>query len=313
MKKISDYLIAGGLVLLLLIIVYACLPREQAPTNANAVKKIKVVASFYPMHDFASNIGKEKVELTTLIPYGSEPHEYEPTPSDIIKLSEADFFIYNGGGLEGWADKLVEGADNKKLIVVETTKGIDLLPAGEGVEATDEGKDPHTWLDPVIAKQQAFAIKEAFQEADPANKQYYEDNYLAYSKKLDKLDSDLRLAFSSCKKKDILITHATLGYFCKEYGCNQMAITGVNPEAEPSPAELIKIIEQAKEKNVKAVFFESLINPKSAELISKEINGYVLAFHSVHGLTDDEKARGEDYYSLMEGNIANIKKALECN
>ncbi len=313
MNKMRDYAIAGGLVLLLLIIIICAYgPSGQAPANVTAVKKLNVVASFYPLADFAQNIGGDKIQISTIIPSGAEPHDFEPTPSSIKMLIDADVLIYNGAGLEPWLPHLLEGVDNEGLSKVDTTAGIELL-AADG-HRHDRGEfDPHTWLSPPIAKRQAKAIKDAFQKSDPSNSQYYGQNFAAYSEKLDALDFELKSAFSTCKRKDILITHATLSYFCKEYGCNQMAITGVNPEAEPSPAELIKIIEQAKEKNVRAVFFESLINPKSAELISKEINGYVLSFNSVHGLTDDEKERGEDYHSLMKGNIANIKKALDCN
>ncbi|MFA5077564.1 MAG: zinc ABC transporter substrate-binding protein, partial [Candidatus Micrarchaeia archaeon] len=133
-----------------------------------------------------------------------------------------------------------------------------------------------------------------------------------YKTKLDALDAKIRSGMSACEKKDVLITHATLGYFCREYGCNQVAITGINPEAEPSASELAAIITQARERNVSAVFFESLIDPRSAQTISQEIGGYALVFNSVHGLTPDENARGGNYITLMEENLANLKKGLAC-
>jgi zinc transport system substrate-binding protein len=291
---------------------------ESAQQHGNG--KIIVVASFYPIYDFAKNVGGDRVEVTTLIPMGVEPHEFEPTASDIRKLSEADVFLYNGAGMEPWADSIVKGVEREDLIVADTSAGITLLSSqghdeheGDGEEhAHAGGFDPHFWLDPVLAKAQINNIRDALIEADPDGKEYYENNAATYNAKLDSLDNEIRTVMLNCTKHDILVTHATLGYFCKRYGCNQIAINGVDPEAEPSPSDLAMIIDQAKEKNVSVVFFESMIDPRSAQTIAKEINGSVLAFNSVHGLTAEESAAGEDYISLMQGNLANIKNGLEC-
>jgi len=313
--KITAILIAG-LLLAFSIMLAGC--TESAPQGGHG--KVKVVASFYPLYDFAKNVGGNRVEVNVLIPMGTEPHEFEPTASDIRKLSEADVFLYNGAGMEPWADNIVQGVNRKDLIVADTSAGIPLLKSDGHEEhesdkaehANTGGFDPHFWLDPVLAKVQVNNIRDALIQADPEGRAYYENNAAAYNAKLDSLDSKIKTAMSNCSKHDILVTHATLGYFCKRYGCEQIAINGVDPEAEPSPADLATIIDQAKEKNVSVVFFESMIDPRSAQTISREINGSVLAFNSVHGLTPEEAASGEDYISLMEGNLANIKNGLEC-
>ncbi len=271
--------------------------------------KLKVVTSFYPMYDFAKNVGGDRVDVSTLIPAGVSPHDFEPSPSDIRQLSEAQVFIYNGAGMEPWVQNLLGGVQNNNLTVVDASKGIQLISSQD---PDAPGTDPHTWLDPVLAKKQVDGIKNAFIQADPAGKVYYEKNAAEYEAKLDSLDAKFRSEFSTCRKKDILISHAALAYFCKEYGCNQVPIEGVNEEGEPSPAQLIRIIDQARARNVTAVFFESLISPKSAQAIASEINGQVLAFNTVHGLSSEEQARGEDYISLMEENLASINEGLGC-
>lgn len=297
-------------------------------TESNSTEKVSVVASFYPIYDFTKNVGGDRVEVTTLIPHGTEPHEFEPSVSDIRKLSTADIFLYNGGGLEPWAENVINGLNNNDLYVKDTSLGISLLNSGNHEEhQTDnhliqdvledehhhiEGVDPHFWLDPKLAKIQVNNIRDALVKADPEGKSYYDLNAKNYNDKLDSLDAKIRATMARCKKHDILVTHATLGYFCKSYSCNQIAINGVDPEAEPSPSDLAKIIDQARENNISVVFFETLIDPRSAQTISEEINGSVLAFNSVHGLTKEEELSGEDYLSLMEGNLANIKKGLEC-
>jgi zinc transport system substrate-binding protein len=285
--------------------------------------KVKVVASFYPLYDFAENVGGDRVVVTTLIPTGVEPHEFEPTASDIRELSGADVFLYNGANMEPWADRVIESVGKDDLVVSDTSRGIALRESDEdghhGEEAETEGGhsheggfDPHIWLSPALAKVQVNNIRDALIKADPEGKAEYEKNAAEYNARLDALDSKIMAAMANCTKKDILVTHATLGYFCERYGCLQIAISGVDPEAEPSPADLASIIDQARERNVSAVFFESMIDPRSAQTISSEINGSVLAFNSVHGLTPEESAAGEDYISLMEGNLANIKIGLGC-
>ena len=272
--------------------------------------KLKVVASFYPVYDFAKNVGGNRVEVTSLIPAGVEPHNFEPTPSAIKQLSEADVFIMNGAGIEKWAPSLIEGVGNKKLVVVDTSKGISLLSSQD---PDTVGSDPHIWLNPVDAKKQVEAIKDAFIAADPEGKAYYEANAAAYSAKLDSLDAQFRALLPTCKKKDILITHATLAYFCQEYGCRQIPIEGVSEEGEPSPAELASIVDQARAQNVTAVYFESLISPKSAQTLASEIGAQALVFNTVHGVTPEEEAKGENYLSLMEENLASIRKGLDCS
>ena len=204
----------------------------------------------------------------------------------------------------------MEGVGNPNLISVDSSTGISLV-SSEDPDAP--GNDPHIWLDPVLAKKQVANIRDAFIRADPGARDYYTANAAAYMAKLDALDAEFRAEFSTCQKKDILITHATLAYFCREYGCTQIAIQGVSEEGEPSPGGIASIIDQARERNVTVVFFESLINPQSAKLIAQEINGSVEQFNSVHGLTTEQQQAGDDYISLMQANVATIKNALDCN
>ncbi|MCX6801983.1 MAG: metal ABC transporter substrate-binding protein [Candidatus Diapherotrites archaeon] len=283
-----------------------CMQTSQVETSG----KLKVVASFYPMYDFAKNVGGDRVEVTSLMPVGVEPHDFEPTPSDIKTLSSARVFILNGVIEDSWAPKLLEGIDNNNLTIVDASKGIQLVASQD---ADEPGNDPHIWLDPVNAKKQVANIRDALVKADPAGKNYYEANANTYLAELDALDANFRTTMATCKNKDIIITHATMAYFCKEYGCNQVAIEGVNAEGEPTPAVVAAIIEQAKDKNITAVFVEKLYNPQVAQTIAKEIGGKVAVFNTIHGLTLEEQHRGENYLSLMEENLEIIKESLECS
>jgi zinc transport system substrate-binding protein len=279
---------------------------KNIPPNGN---RLNVIASFYPMYDFAKNVGGDRINVRTLIPVGVEPHEYEPAPSDILALNGAQVFILNGVVEDSWAPKLIASLDNKNLEVIDTGKGI---PHVASMDADTQGNDPHIWIDPVNAEKQVAAIRDAFIRADPAGKDYYEANAAAYTQKLGLLDAQFRSTMAGCKKKDILITHATLAYFCREYGCNQVPIEGINAEGEPTPAVVAAIIEQAKEGNISAVFVERLYNPQIAETIADEIGGKVAVFNSVHGLTAEEQESGENYLSQMEENVKTINASLDC-
>jgi zinc transport system substrate-binding protein len=227
-----------------------------------------------------------------------------------MKLGNAKVFLYNGAGMEPWVPQFLQGVGNAGLVAVDTSKGIDFITSKDPGEP---GTDPHVWLDPLLAKKQVAAIRDAFVEADPAGRDYYEKNAADYMAKLDALDAEFRTAMASCRKRDILIAHATLGYFCREYGCNQIPIEGMNPEAEPLPRDIVNIVNQAREHNATTVFVEKLVSPKAAQTIAEEINGTTVTFNSVHGITLDEMNRNETYLSLMHENVQIIKTALECS
>lgn len=308
------------------LLLFGCVSQPAAGAQQEG-GKLKVVASFYPMYEFSKSVGGKRASVSVLIPPGVEPHNFEPTPSSIKKLSEADVFVLNGAGMEhSWAHGLIEGLGNGKLVVVEASEGAELIATSghhhdeaereEHVvekERHDHGEyDPHVWLSPKLAQRQVENIRDALIAADPEGEEYYRANAAAYSAKLDALDAEFRAVFSACKKKEMLITHATLGYFCREYGCIQIPIEGVSHEGEPSPAELASIVEQARAHNVTAVYFESLVSPRTAQTLANEIGGKVLVFNSVHGVTAEEEARGAGYVLLMEENLQGIREGLDC-
>ena len=279
---------------------------SQSPSASN---KMTVVASFYPMYDFTKNVGGDRINVVSLIPAGVDPHDYEPTPSDIETLTAARVFILNGVIEDPWVPKLLAGIDNPSLTVIETSKNITLV---NSMDADEPGKDPHIWLDPVNAEIQVATIKDALIQADPAGKEYYESNAASYIQKLASLDTEFRTVMATCKNKNMIITHATLAYFCKEYGCNQIPVEGVNAEGEPTPGVVAAIIQQAKEKNITVVFVEKMYSPQIAQSIANDIGGKVAVFNSLHGLTTEEQASGENYLSQMEENVKTINETLDC-
>ena len=295
----------------------------ETETGADVVSiegdKLKVMASFYPMYDFAQKIGGDQVEVTNMVPAGTEPHDWEPAASDIKGLEEADIFVYNGAGMEHWVPDVLASLDNKDLIAVEASTGIDLLEgsedeeeeSGEKDEHTDEiTYDPHVWLAPENAKKEMENIKDALVSADPDHQEYYEENYETYAKKLDDLDAEYQEKLSDVKTRDVIAAHQAFGYLCQAYGLNQIGIEGLSADSEPDAARMKEIVEFAKEHQVKTIFFEELVSPKVSETIAKEIGAQTKMLNPLEGLSDEELAAGADYFSVMESNLQTLVEAL---
>ena len=296
-------------------------PGPDANNNQSQVK-LSVYASFYPMYDFAVKIGGDKADVVNMVPAGTEPHDWEPTAADVAGLEQAAIFIYNGAGMEHWAEDVLESLQNKDLIAVEASKDIALMEGhheheGEEEEHEDEEEhegeefDPHVWLSPVNAKKEMENIKNAFVQADPDNKEYYEANYVKYAADFDALDKEFQDALSVLPKKDIIVSHEAFGYLCAAYGLNQIGIEGLAPDSEPDPARMAEIIEFAKENDVKVIFFEELVSPKVSETIADAIGAQTAVLSPIEGLSDEQQAAGDDYFAVMRKNLEALKAALQ--
>lgn len=311
MKKSIKFMCLFSVLVLVFGMLAGCAQKEQKLDTG----KLKVVASFYPVYDFAVKIGGEKAEVTNMVPAGTEPHDWEPATKDIAVLEKADVFIYSGAGMEHWVEAVLKSLENKKLISVEASDGITLREGhhhSASKEEHDHGKyDPHVWLSPMNAKKEMENIKNAFVEADPDNKDYYEKNYETYEKKFDELDQTYQKTLEPLPNKVIVVSHEAFGYLCNAYGLTQMGIEGLSPDSEPDPARMAEVIDFVKENHVKTIFFEELASAKVAKAIANETGARVLVLNPLEGLSDDEIKAGDDYFSVMEKNLQVLKESLE--
>lgn len=280
--------------------------------------KLKVYASVYPVYDFANKIAGDKMDVELVVPQGVEPHDWEPDTDVIKNLESADIFVYNGAGLESWTDKVLGSIDNKNIVTVEASKGVDILKSDHSDEEDNHedehshgGLDPHVWLSPINAKKELENIKNSFIEVDPENKDYYEKNYEEYSKKFDELDQKYREELSELKENKIVVSHEAYGYLCKEYGLEQIGIQGVNAETEPDAKKMAEIIDFIRENNVNTIFTEELIDPKVSDVIASETGAEIKVLSPVEGLSQEEIDNNEDYLSIMQRNLDNLVGALK--
>ncbi|MEM2761164.1 MAG: zinc ABC transporter substrate-binding protein [Nitrososphaerales archaeon] len=278
---------------------------EIAGSSISAGEKIKVATTFYPLYEFTKNVGGSRVEITTLVPVGIEPHHWEPTPRDIQNLETTDIFVYNGAGFEPWIDRIT-AKELSNVAAVEIARGIELL------QSEDKRKDPHVWLDPILAKHQVNMIKLALTEVDSAHAQYYEENAASYIAKLDALDARIRADLSNCEKDTFVTFHQAFGYFANRYGLKDVHLVGLDPETEVSPEELRALIDFARANDIRVIYAEELVNPRLAEVLAFEVGAQVLILSPVEGLTDEEVRQGLTYIEKMEQNVQNLRVGLDC-
>jgi zinc transport system substrate-binding protein len=262
--------------------------------------KLQVVSSFYTIHEFAQNVGQEKIDVTLLVPIGVEPHDWEPTIRDVLIIQNSDLIIINGIGFENWVDKLDE--NDYRGIIVNT--GDEILIKNSDEEYVNDSGDPHIWLNPVFAKIQVQTIATSFSNLDPENQQYYQLNAAKYIEQLDSLDSKIRNELSDCNS-DFIAFHDAFSYFADEYDLNQHTIISSNdPHGEATAKTLENVISLARELNIKVIFAEENVDTRTSQIIANEIGGKVLV------LSPLEVGSDGTYISKMTENLSNLKEAL---
>ena len=266
-----------------------------------------VVASFFPMYDFARQVAADRAQVISLVPPGVHGHDWEPSPQDVAQVRRAQVFVYNGAGFEPWVDKLIKEAAGSATVVVAASAGLTVARTG-----ADGGTDPHVWLDPVLAKGEVDAIRAALERGDPAGKSAYEAKASAYAAKLADLDGRFEAGLRDCARREIVVSHAAFGYLTRRYRLEQIAVTGLAPQAEPSPAALAAIVRTARERKVTAIFLEPLVSPKLAETLAREVGVRLLTLDPIEGVTRKEAAEGTGYVELMARNLQSLREGLGC-
>lgn len=306
MKKILFF------ILLIVAASFLVLPKKENIANKNAEtkeEKLAIVTSFYPLYFLTKEITGDQAVVANLTKTGVEPHDYEPNTSDIKAIENSQLLIVNGNFFESWLDQFEEQIDPQKTKVLKVADGLADL------EKEEDGRkeiDAHVWLDPVLAAKEAELISAKLQKIDPKNTDLYQKNTKTLIEKLAALDQEFQLGLANCQKNKVITSHAAFAYMAKRYSFEQIAIQGLNPDDDPSAAQIANITKLAKANNINYIFFETLLSPKISETIAKEIGGETLVFNPIEGLSAEEEQNGEDYFSIQRNNLANLRLALDC-
>lgn len=290
-----------------------CAPGQTKLSQETAGQdKLVVYTTIYPLYDFTKKIGGDLVEVIQIMPVGTDPHHFEPSAKMLAQLSKAPLVICNGAGMEPWLEKARPILEENQVLVVDTSTNVELLTLED--EDCDHhhhhGVDPHIWLSPRNAILQGQAILDALMKLDPDNSPYYEENYSQFVAELKNLDEEYQTTLSQVKSKEIIVAHEALGYLARDYRLVQIPLRGLSAEAEPSPAKLREIVQLAKAHGITHVFVEAMMDPKVSQIIAEEIGAQLLEIHTLGNITQKQLAAGEDYFSLMRQNLANLKLAL---
>jgi zinc transport system substrate-binding protein len=319
-RLISSAALAGA-VPLGLVALSACAAFDSSDTaDASASRsggKLAVTASFYPMRYLAERIGGDHVSVTTLTRPGVEPHDLELAPRQAAELGEADVVLYLKGIQPAIDDAIAQsGAKNIVDAASLTTMEKHGTEAGareetrdaERAEATAAGTDPHIWLDPVKFAEVANGVGAALEKADPDNAAAYRRNTGSLVKDLGALDTAYKRGLADTGGKTFITTHAAFAYLAERYGLEQEAITGIDPESEPSPARIRDLEAMAKREKVTTVFFETLTSDRTARTVADDAGLRTDVLDPLEGIT--RASKGDDYLQVMRSNLAALRKAL---
>ncbi len=287
--------------LVLLLLAAACGAGEDAE---GAEGGDDLVASFYPLAFAAKEVAAPGITVRNLTPAGAEPHDLELTASDVRTVREAALAVYLGQGFQPGFEDAVADREGPSVDVLE---GLELLPArgDEGADGHGESSalDPHVWLDPLRFAQIAEAIAAALGDPGAA------DRLVA---RLERLDDELERGLETCARREIVTSHASFRYLADRYDLDQIALAGLSPEAEPTPRDLARLVEEVERVGATTVFFETLVAPDLAQTVAREADAITAVLDPLEGLSEEQLRAGADYFTVMRENLAVLRRALGC-
>ncbi|WP_258723670.1 metal ABC transporter substrate-binding protein [Cellulomonas sp. NS3] len=289
--------------------------------------RLSVLASFYPLQAVAAGVGGDRVSVDSLTPPGAEPHDLELSPAQVARLGAADLVVYLAD-FQAAVDDAVQASPPERAL--DAAGVVDLLDAEPEGDAAHEGEthegeahegetaeehaehgehDPHFWLDPSRMPALVEAVADELSELDPEGADEYAANAAALSARFTELDAAYETGLATCSSRVLVTSHAAFGYLADRYDLEQVAVAGIDPEGEPSPARLAEIGEVIRSEGVTTVFFETLVSPKVAEALAADVGATTAVLDPLEGLADDS----QDYFSIAEANLDALKVALSCS
>ena len=303
-------------ILILPVLIWVLLSALSA--GAAAPGKVRVIATVFPLAEFAREIGGARAEVRMLLPPGADVHTWQPRVSDIRGLETADLLLFVGSGLEPWLGSLLKGADTSRLTRFEAAAGRDLLPSAPDADEHDADHghgafDPHIWLDFRTDRGIADDIAAALAKLDPAGAPEFLRAAEDLKSRLNALDAAYEKGLGPCRGRDFILGgHAAFAYLARRYGLRQVAVYGASPDAAPTPRETAAIIARASKEKTTTIFYEPGVGDKMARLIAAETGARVRVLYPGHNITPEQAKAGETFFRLMEANLESLKNGLGC-
>ena len=296
-----------------LVLAFCSLLLVACSGGQNQSGKLKVMTTFYPVYEFTKQVIGDEGDVELLIGSGSEPHDFELSAKGRAKIQESDVFVYENENMETWVPQLLQSMDGKKTKVVKATENMLLLPGGEeehdheGGEEHHHDYDPHVWLSPQRAIKMVETIRDQLVKQYPDKKDSFTANADAYIAKLKKLDDSYTKSLSAAKQKNFVTQHAAFRYLALDYGLNQVSISGLSPDSEPSATRLSELTEYIKKNDIKVIYFEENASKSLSKTLSAETGVDLAVLNPLESLTDEQMKDGEDYISIMGANLKSLE------
>ena len=267
----------------------------RTPTPA-ANGRTSVVAAFYPLQYAAQQVGGDSVSVTSLTPAGVEPHDLELTASQVADIAQADLVIYVKGFQAAVDEAIAQQAPDR---AVDVSAGLHLL-----------GSDPHVWLDPTNMSAIGTTIAERLAQIAPDSATTVAKNATALSSAMDSLDASYRSGLATCRSRDLVVSHEAFAYLAHAYDLTHSGLSGLSPDAEPSPARLKDVADLVVSKGISTIYYETLVDPKIAQTVADETGAKVAKLDPLEGLAPGSSG---DYVSVMKDNLATLKTGQGCS
>jgi len=280
------------------------------------VQKPMVAVSTFSLYDITKHISGDTLEIINIIPFGVDPHAYEPTPKSMADIIKSELTLYSGAGLEPWTD----GFEFKNR-VINISKYIALRELNSNEheqhgfhdhQCAHSKIDPHYWLDFSNMVTATNLITKELIKVSPSNELLYLTNRDNYLKMLQKLDRDYQKALTGCNLDTVIVNHNAIGYLSHRYGFHVESLSGFSPEAEPSAKNMARLISHVKEHSVPTVFFETFVSDRAIKSIAEEAKVSVDVLQPLGNITADEADKNLTYEQMMYINLEKISKALMC-
>lgn len=325
MKRSISFLIFLIIFFTLIISLILNVTQFESKKNEKS-EKIEIIATLFPQYDFAKKVGGDKVNVTLLLPPGTESHTYEPTPQDIAKINNSNIFIYTGEEMEPWAEKLILGMKNN-IHILDLSTTISLinnksfeeknfeyedLKQEHKDEQHEHAYDPHIWLNPLYAIKMVESIEKQLCEIDSENTEYYKHNAEQYIKEIKELDMEFEQVVNESSNKKIAFGGAfAYAYFIERYNIEFIsAYKTCGENVEPSTTKVKEVIDYINENKIPVIFYKEYSSGNIAKTISEATGAKMLVFNTVHNISNDEIASGASYVSIMKMNLKNLKEAM---
>jgi len=302
-------LIFAGIAFFAAAVVYVKSLVAPTPPPTESSKPV-IAVSFYPLEFIVHRLIGNTYEVFPVVSSGVEPHDFEPSPQDIVRLQEADLFFYNGLGFEPWVERITPTLLEHGVTMIDASQ---LLGSGSfSFLDFEEGRDPHYWLDPKAFGDLAEEIKDELVSRYPEQSVLIQGNHRGLQADIAAVYARYKQRLANCALNEIIVSHDAFGYLAKQFGFTVIPIAGFSPQEQPSAKRLGELATLAKEKGITTIFFETLVSPKLSQTLAAEIGATTAVLDPIEGLSATDRAQGVDYVSVMGNNVEALATAMKC-